>query len=61
MKGNQRDITNNLFRNLICLRAAALGERETGTILGDNSKSSCTIMNFISAVCINFIFAKLKT
>ena len=34
MKGNQSDITNNLFRNLICLRAAALGERETGTILG---------------------------
>ena len=23
MKGNQRDITNNLFRNLVCLQAAA--------------------------------------
>ena len=60
MKDNQRDITNNIFRNLICLRAAALWERETGT-MGDNSKSSCTVMNFISAVCINFIFAKPKT
>ena len=61
MKGNPRDITNNSFRNLICLRAAAMEERETGTILGDNSKSSCTIMTFISAVCINFIFVKPKT
>ena len=61
MKGNQRDITNNIFSKFNCLRAAALGERETGTISGDNSKSSCTIMTFISAVCINFIFVKTKT
>ena len=50
MKGNQRNITNNLCRNLICLRAAAKegwvggggeggGGRESGTILGDNSKT----------------------
>ena len=33
MTGNQRDITNHLFRNLICLRAAELEERETDPIL----------------------------